>query len=240
MPADTQARGRIAAAREVDTPGEQSDDGDAGHDRTVVEATLDVQHEQQREDRDRDLPRTPAPPREAARREKERNRERHNERLRQPVHVSGVKRRYERAAVLGEDAVEDGQQAHAGGEPGKDDTRRPAARAAAATEERAGDAGKHRGNYDSALGRRGMERLMRGDLAHDQYADAVDGVLPAADAGGKQEPCRQPLRARPTREQREQDRRYRPHGEEERHRRARVTGEFVERERVVHLRAADG
>ena len=110
---------------------------------------------------------------------------------------------------------------------------RPRLRAA---EQRAAEAGERRGDHDGLLGGGRVERLVRGDLAHDEDRDAVQHVEPGAGAEREQQPSRQPLGARPAREQSEQRGRRSPHREEDDDGAAAVMGELVERERVVHDR----
>ena len=75
-------------------------------DRAVVEALLDVQHEQHSEQRQGNLPGAPVAEREASRCDDERDGDGSDERFRDAVHVSGIDGRDERRAVLGKDCVE--------------------------------------------------------------------------------------------------------------------------------------
>ena len=187
-------RGRTdGSPRDVNAPRRASerDDGDAGDDRAVVEAALEVQREQDGEQDDGDLPGAPVPARETPRGDDERDRKRCDECFRDPVHVCGVERVDERrAGARGTRRRASPSSPTTGDEQTRAIVRdRVPVEIRARPSERAGDPCQHRGDRNRLLGRRGVERRVRRDLADDEDRDAVQRVVPRDDTARAARPA---------------------------------------------------
>ena len=229
---DARMRLGIAEGVEVGAARDEGERDEQRADRAVAETVLEVQHDEQAEKRDGNLPRTALAPRQPARGDEQREPERCDERCRDAVDALGSERADQGVAAVRQHRVEDAEQAGRRHEPGEHertapprlDVRAPHDGTRGAREDGWGVDSLHRGG--------GAERLLRRNLPHDQQRDAGDEVRPAADAEREQEAGGQPLRARDARDEPQQQGGRHPHREKDDDGDGRVLGELVERQRV--------
>ena len=197
----------------------------------------EMERGRQAEQRKRELPRPAAGAREAARGVDESEAERTAERAGQWTDARGCERGDQRVPVRGQDRVEHAEQPGGRDEAGEQKRRARPQRRAATPEQGAAEAGEHRRNPGRAQLGRQRERLVCGDLPHDQQRHPVDEIHPARRERGAEHRSAHALGAREPGERTEQHARGHPYRREEEERCGRALRELVERQGLADQRA---